>query len=61
LVRLGAWEQVSSMAMLMAVPIATWEFALGVYMTVKGFKRPATAEDSVEVAPPAPSLSTAAA
>jgi hypothetical protein len=41
----GAWEQVSATAMLMALPIATWEFSLGVYMTVKGFKPVGDAED----------------
>jgi len=36
----GGWAQVSSMSMLLALPIATWEFSVGVYMTVKGFRRP---------------------
>jgi hypothetical protein len=30
--------QTSSTAMLMAMPIALWEFSLGVYLTFKGFK-----------------------
>jgi hypothetical protein len=34
----GAWEQVSGPALLFGLPIATWEFALGVYLTVKGVK-----------------------
>ena len=38
----GAVDQVSTAAMLMALPIATWEFSVGVYMTVKGFRTPAT-------------------
>lgn len=37
----GGWEQVSTTALLLALPIATWEFSLGVYMTVKGFRTPA--------------------
>ena len=37
---LGGWSQTSSIAMLCALPIATWELAVGVYMTVKGFKTP---------------------
>lgn len=41
----GAWEQVSTIAMLMTLPIATWEFSLGVYMTVKGFRPAAITED----------------
>jgi hypothetical protein len=57
----GAWDQVSSAALLMALPIAAWELSLGVYMTVKGFTPPAVADGSVEVAPPAASFSTAAA
>lgn len=34
----GAYDQVSSWAVLAALPIATWEFSLGVWMLVKGFK-----------------------
>jgi hypothetical protein len=36
----GGWDQVSSQGLLMALPIATWEFSVGVYMTVKGFRSP---------------------
>jgi hypothetical protein len=36
----GGWSQTSGMAMLFALPIATWELSIGVYMTVKGFKTP---------------------
>jgi hypothetical protein len=42
----GAWEQVSTAGMLMALPIATWEFSVGVYMTVKGFRSPVVADDA---------------
>lgn len=34
----GGWDQVSVPAMLMTLPIATWEFSVGVYMIVKGFR-----------------------
>src|SRR5207237_6851751 len=34
----GLWGQLSSPAALLALPIALWEFSLGVYLTVKGFK-----------------------
>jgi hypothetical protein len=34
----GAWDQVSSTAMLFALPIATWELSVGIYMAVKGFR-----------------------
>jgi Domain of unknown function (DUF4386) len=35
----GGWEQVSGTALLFALPIAVWEFSLGVWLTVKGFRR----------------------
>ena len=49
----GAWEQVSAGAMLMVLPIATWEFSVGVYMTVKGFRTPPVpvTDDDVVVVP----------
>jgi hypothetical protein len=34
----GAWDQVSATAAVFALPIATWEFSLGVWLTVKGFR-----------------------
>jgi hypothetical protein len=37
----GGWEQVSGMGLICALPIAVWEFSVGVYMTVKGFRTPA--------------------
>lgn len=45
----GGWDQVSGPGMVLALPIATWEFSLGVWMTCKGFKAvPAvTADDEV--------------
>jgi hypothetical protein len=46
----GAHDQVSSTALLAALPIATWELSLGVYLTVKGF-RP---EPAAAVEAPAP-------
>jgi hypothetical protein len=36
---LGGWDQVSPAATLLALPIAVWEFSLGVYMTFWGFRR----------------------
>jgi Domain of unknown function (DUF4386) len=40
----GGWEQTSSLGALCALPIAVWELSLGVWLTVKGFKRvPASA------------------
>jgi hypothetical protein len=34
----GSWEMASPPTLLMALPIATWEFSLGVYLVVKGFR-----------------------
>ena len=47
----GGHAQTSSTAMLFALPIAAWEFSLGVYMTVKGFKRPVVAVDAPVASP----------
>lgn len=44
----GVWDQVSPAAMLLALPIATWEFSLGVWLVVKGFRpSPVIAEPAV--------------
>ena len=48
----GGHAQTSSTAMLFALPIAAWEFSLGVYMTVKGFK-PSAIDTDAPVASPA--------
>ena len=52
----GWHDQVSGSAMLLALPIAAWELSLGIWMTVKGFRVSASADDH-PVTPPAPSLS----
>jgi hypothetical protein len=39
----GGHGQVSDTATLFALPIAAWEFSLGVYLTVKGFRPAAVA------------------
>jgi hypothetical protein len=44
----GAWEQVSGPAMLFAIPIAAWEFSLGVWLTVKGVRGEATVDEPGE-------------
>jgi hypothetical protein len=38
------WGQTSSVTALAALPIALWEFSLGVYLVVKGFKTPEAPE-----------------
>jgi hypothetical protein len=39
----GAWGQVSTVGMLCALPVAVFEFSVGVYLTVKGFRPAALA------------------
>jgi hypothetical protein len=34
----GGWAQVSTTSFLFTLPIAVWEFSVGIYMVVKGFK-----------------------
>ncbi len=50
----GGLEQYSSVGALFALPIAAWEFSLGVWLVVKGFKpSPITAEMEAAGTPPA--------
>jgi hypothetical protein len=35
---LGLWDRVSPIVAIAALPIAVWEFSLGIYLIVKGFK-----------------------
>ncbi len=34
----GLWDQVSRPAAVLALPVAAWEFSLGIWLTVKGFR-----------------------
>ncbi|KOX08440.1 hypothetical protein ADK66_15835 [Micromonospora sp. NRRL B-16802] len=44
----GLWDRLSPVTALTALPIAVWEFSLGVYLIVKGFKpSPVTADLAV--------------
>ena len=53
----GVYDELSVWSLLGALPIAVWEFSLGVYLTVKGFKPCAiTAEMTEEATPPANSV-----
>ena len=45
----GGWNQTSSIAMLLTLPIATWELSVGIYMAVKGFRTVAPADEAAEV------------
>jgi hypothetical protein len=47
----GGWGQVSTAGALCALPIAVWEFSLGVWLTVKGFSPTALASLTVPSAP----------
>jgi hypothetical protein len=49
----GAWEQISAVSLLMALPIATWELSVGVYMTIKGFRTPPATHGGANVVPAA--------
>jgi hypothetical protein len=41
------WDQGDGATLLLALPIATWEFSLGVYMAVKGFRSSPVLDDVV--------------
>lgn len=45
----GAFEQVTVPSMLLALPIATWELSVGIYMAVKGFRTPGSDEPQADV------------
>ena len=47
----GGFSQTSTAAFFLALPIAAWEFSLGVYMTVKGLDLPAVAADAPVASP----------
>ncbi|WP_426503055.1 DUF4386 domain-containing protein [Dactylosporangium sp. McL0621] len=50
----GLWAQVSTASGLLTLPIGVWEFSLGVYLIVKGFKpTPLTAAMVLASTPPA--------
>ena len=49
----GLWDRVSTPAAILALPIAVWEFSLGVYLVVKGFKpAPILTRNDPPVQPP---------
>lgn len=53
----GAWDQTSAAAALFALPIAAWEFSLGIWLTFKGFKdvaRPSLTVRAETAAEPVP-------
>jgi hypothetical protein len=54
----GAWDQVSTPALLFALPIAAWELSLGVYLAVKGVRAP---DDAAEPVAPTPAPAAYAA
>ena len=44
----GALDRISTATLLAALPIAVWEFSLGVYLVVKGFRTTALPETSLD-------------
>lgn len=50
----GAYDEHSALSGLGALPVAAWEFSLGVYLIVKGFKRCRITADITAAAAPAP-------
>jgi hypothetical protein len=49
----GAFEQVSTPALFLALPIAAWEFSVGVWLTVKGVKTADAADERIDSSVPA--------
>ena len=50
----GVYDELSAWSVLGALPIAVWEFSLGVYLVVKGFRpSPITAEMTAAATRPA--------
>lgn len=45
----GVWDRVSTMAALSALPIAVWEFGLGLWLTFKGFNTSAITPEAVSL------------
>jgi Domain of unknown function (DUF4386) len=51
----GAWDQVSSAGAVCALPVAAWEFSLGMWLTFRGFKpTPLTSATVASAAAPVP-------
>ena len=56
----GVLDRISTVTVIAAVPIAVWEFSLGVYLIAKGFKRsPIT--DALRAAATSPAIREAVA
>ncbi len=49
----GVIGQISTWTLLAALPIAAWEFSLGVYLVIKGLRTPSTERQAVDVHRPA--------
>ena len=47
----GAFDQVTTISLIAALPIAVWEFSVAIYMTVKGFRPPQASVTDVAVGP----------
>jgi hypothetical protein len=53
----GLYDEVSTWSLLAALPIAAWEFSLGIYLTIKGFKPCAITREITAESTPAVSRS----
>lgn len=53
---LGAWDQLSVVGALTALPIAAWELSLGLWLTIKGARMPAPAAAAPEVGDALPAI-----
>ncbi len=51
----GAWDRVSAVTAIAAIPIAVWEFSLGVYLLVKGFRPSPITAGMIDPRPASPS------
>jgi hypothetical protein len=45
----GFWPQVSAITASGALPVAVWEFSLGVYLVVKGFRSSPITDEATPV------------
>jgi hypothetical protein len=49
--RFGLWDRLSPVTAIATIPIAVWEFSLGVYLIVKGFKPSPVTTGMVAITP----------
>jgi hypothetical protein len=52
----GAFDQISATGVLTALPVAAWEFSLGVYLIARGLRVPAAVADDATIVTTSPAL-----